>query len=151
MDPRARELIDTLRLQAHPEGGWYREVFRSPGLVRPDDGRAPRSALTCIYFLLEAGRHSRWHKVLSDEVWVHLEGAPLDLWEWDAATNVAACTALGPISFEADIQAQHVVPAGAWQAARPREKPGGGFTLVSCVVGPGFDCQDFSMMAPDGQ
>ena len=86
---RAHELIETLKLQPHPEGGWYGEVFRSASSVTPTDGRAPRSALTSIYFLLEASQHSRWHRVLSDEVWVHLEGVPLTLWTCDAAMRTA--------------------------------------------------------------
>jgi len=56
---RARELVETLKLQPHPEGGWYAEVFRSTSNVTPADGRPPRSALTSIYYLLEAGQHSR--------------------------------------------------------------------------------------------
>lgn len=150
MDSRAQELVTALKLQPHPEGGWFREVFRSAASVKPANDRPARSALTTIYFLLEYGRHSRWHRVLSDESWVHLEGAPLDLWEWDAATNVAACTTLGPINFDTDIIAQHVVPAGIWQAARPQQVPSQAFTLVCCTVGPGFDFADFSLMDSTG-
>nr|WP_309717848.1 cupin domain-containing protein [Armatimonas sp.] len=68
MHPRAQALIETLQLAPHPEGGYYREVFRSAETVTPSDGRPIRSALTTIYFLLPAGAYSRWHKVLSDEV-----------------------------------------------------------------------------------
>jgi hypothetical protein len=150
MDPRAGELIEQLRLQAHPEGGWYREVFRSESRVLPESGRSSRNALTSIYFLLESGRHSRWHKVLSDEAWIHLEGAPLDLWQWDAVSNVSACTTLGSMNFHTGVHYQHVVPAGVWQAARPKRKPSADFTLVCCVVGPGFDFADFSMMDRHG-
>ncbi|MBC7436907.1 MAG: cupin domain-containing protein [Bdellovibrionales bacterium] len=146
MDPRAVELISQLRLQAHPEGGWYREIFRSQARVQAEGKRASRNAITAIYFLLESGRHSRWHKVQSDEVWIHLEGAPLDLWQWDASANVSSCTTLGSMNFHTDVHYQHVVPAGIWQAARPKRKPSADFTLVSCVVGPGFDFADFEMM-----
>ena len=153
---RARQLLVHLQLQPHPEGGWYREVFRSDAQVQPADGRPARPALTSIYFLLEAGQHSRWHKVLSDEVWVYLEGAPLDLWAWDAATQQASCTQLGPVSSAEDMagplsrQPQHVIAAGLWQAARPQPGHPDGFTLVACMVGPGFDFSDFQMMLPDG-
>jgi len=146
--PRTRQLIEQLQLQPHPEGGWYREVFRSQGQVTPQDGRPARSALTSIYFLLEAAQHSRWHRVLSDEVWVHLEGAPLDLWTWDAADSRLHSAALGPVS--AATVPQHVVAAGLWQAARPHAADAAGYTLVACMVGPGFDFSDFSMMAPGG-
>src|SRR5688572_32318880 len=95
---RTRQLIEQLHLRPHPEGGWYREVFRSQGHVMPQDGRPARSALTSIYFLLEATQQSRWHRVLSDEVWVHLEGAPLDLWTWNAANSQLDHVVLGPVS-----------------------------------------------------
>lgn len=153
---RAQQLITQLQLQPHPEGGWYHEVFRSAEQVAPQDGRPARSALTSIYFLLEAGQHSRWHRVLSDEVWVYLEGAPLDLWVWDAASNQARCARLGPVSAEdaapvpLSFQPQHVVAAGLWQAARPQPGQPDGFTLVACMVGPGFDFADFQMMQADG-
>ena len=150
MNTRAQELVASLKLAPHPEGGWYREVFRSPLGVAPQDGRSPRAALTSIYFLLEAGQQSRWHKVLSDEVWIHLEGAPLELWQWDAAANAASCTTLGPLNFGTDVVAQHVIPAGIWQAARPKDASEAPYTLVSCVVAPGFDFADFSMMEPAG-
>lgn len=146
--PRARQLIEQLQLQPHPEGGWYREVFRSQGQVTPQDGRPARSALTSIYFLLEAAQHSRWHRVLSDEVWVHLEGAPLNLWTWDAADSRLHSAALGPVS--AATVPQHVVAAGLWQAARPHAANTANYTLVACMVGPGFDFSDFSMMEPGG-
>jgi predicted cupin superfamily sugar epimerase len=146
--PRARQLIDQLQLQPHPEGGWYREVFRSPSQVMPQDGRPLRNALTSIYFLLEAAQHSRWHRVLSDEVWVHLEGAPLDLWTWDATDSRLHNTALGPVGT-ATIP-QHVVAAGLWQAAGPQAGDAAGYTLVACMVGPGFDFSDFRMMDPGG-
>lgn len=146
--PRARQLIEQLQLQPHPEGGWYREVFRSMVEVVPQDGRPVRSALTSIYFLLEATQHSRWHRVLADEVWVHLEGESLDLWTWEAASSDLRSIALGRVS--AATEPQHVVSAGLWQAAKPQ--PGGtaGYALLACMVGPGFDFSDFQMMQPGG-
>ena len=145
---RARQLIEQLQLQPHPEGGWYREVFRSQGQVIPQDGRPARSALTSIYFLLEAAQHSRWHRVLSDEVWVYLEGAPLDLWTWDAVNGQLCSVALGPVN--AATAPQHVIAAGLWQAARPQAGTSAAYTLAACMVGPGFDFSDFRMMAPGG-
>ena len=146
--PRVRQLIEQLRLQPHPEGGWYCEVFRSTQQVAPQDGRPVRNALTSIYFLLDATQHSRWHRVLSDEVWVHLEGAPLDLWTWNAADNQLCSTALGPVG--AATIPQHIVAAGLWQAARPQADAAAGYTLIACMVGPGFDFSDFRMMEPGG-
>lgn len=155
-EQRARQLVACLQLQPHPEGGWYREVFRSDLQVQPADGRPARQALTSIYFLLEAGQHSRWHKVLSDEVWVYLEGGPLELWAWDATRHQASCIPLGRVSASEDMagplshQPQHVIAAGLWQAARPLAGHPDGFTLVACMVGPGFDFSDFQMMHTDG-
>jgi predicted cupin superfamily sugar epimerase len=151
---RAQELIDTLSLQPHPEGGWFREVFRSSAQVAPADGRPARRALTTIYFLLQAHQHSRWHRVLSDEVWVHLEGAPLALWTSDAALRTPpAHIRLGPVDVHGT-HPQHTVTAGRWQAAKPLVtlvSPGSAdYTLVNCTVGPGFDFNDFSFMQPDG-
>jgi predicted cupin superfamily sugar epimerase len=153
---RAQQLIAQLQLQPHPEGGWYREVFRSAQTVVAQGSRHTRSALTSIYFLLATGQHSRWHCVLSDEVWIHLEGLTLDLWSWDALTSKAVCTCLGPVSTSTEsapgisqIQAQHIIEAGLWQAAQahsPGADAASGFTLVACVVAPGFDFSDFSMM-----
>jgi uncharacterized protein len=146
---RAQELIATLKLDPHPEGGWFREVFRSAAQVRPADGRPVRDALTTIYFLLEAHQHSRWHRVQSDEVWIHLEGAPLALWTADALLRTApAHLRLGPVDVHG-MRPQHTVPAGQWQAARPIVVPGAAdYTLVSCTVGPGFVFDDFAFMAP---
>src|SRR5918997_3041275 len=80
MSHRAGELAEKLNLVPHPEGGLYREVYRSNSPVYPADGRGSRPAITGIYFLLRAGAVSRWHRVLSDELWHFYEGAPLELW-----------------------------------------------------------------------
>lgn len=155
LTPRARQLITRLQLQSHPEGGWYREVFRSQAQVQPQDTRPLRPAITSIYFLLEAGQYSRWHKVMSDEAWVYLEGAPLDLWSWDAISGQVCQVQLGPVNTKPDgshcstAEPQHVINAGLWQAARPHQDAHQGFTLAACMVGPGFDFSDFEMMRPD--
>jgi len=146
MNPRIRTLIDSLKLQPHPEGGYYGEIFRSEKTVGADQERGERKALTTIYFLLEAGQHSRWHRVLSDEVWSHLEGGPLEIFRFDAASTKLTVSTLGPYAHEiepAPIVPVVIVPAGVWQAARPL----GEYTLVGCTVGPGFEFQDFSMAA----
>ena len=145
LDPqyrRAVELIETLELRPHPEGGFYREVFRSPDVVNPDDQRGERSALTTIYFLLTDDTYSRWHRVRSDEVWHLYEGGPLEVMELDEkcrelTTHTLACvdaTGARPV---------HTVRAERWQAARSL----GRYTLVGCTVGPGFDFADFELLA----
>jgi uncharacterized protein len=95
---RIRQLIAGLRLVEHPEGGHYAEVYRSASRVQPEDDRSPRPALTSIYFLLPAGAVSRWHRVLSDEVWHFYEGAPLDLWTAPPDAGAATPHRLGPLA-----------------------------------------------------
>jgi uncharacterized protein len=141
---RADELIALLDLHPHPEGGFYRELFRSPSQVTTADTRGARAALTTIYFLLLGGTHSRWHRVDSDEVWHFYEGDPLELLELDSAGRSLARHRLGPVDGTNQLPV-HTIPAGAWQAARPL----GAYTLVGCTVGPGFDFADFRMLAAD--
>ena len=142
MHPRASALIQELELQPHPEGGHYREIFRSPHSVTPDDNRPERAALTAIYFLLSGGEHSRWHRVASDEIWCWLEGDPLLLSAWDGS-EPATSRVLGPV--KAGSEAILVVPASEWQAAQCT----GEYTLVTCLVAPGFDFADFAMMSDE--
>ncbi|MEQ1898468.1 MAG: GNAT family N-acetyltransferase [Vicinamibacterales bacterium] len=138
--PRPDELISTLSLQPHPEGGWYAEVFRSSSGVTPDDARGIRSALTTIYFLLTAGQVSRLHRVRSDEAWHYYEGDPLELCVSPGDWSASERHTLGPLGSGAS--PVHVVPAGWWQGARPL----GAYTLVGCTVGPGFDFADFELI-----
>jgi predicted cupin superfamily sugar epimerase len=142
--PRVRALIDRLGLARHPEGGYYAQTFRSESIVVPADGRGERAALTTIYFLLVEGERSRWHRVRSDEVWHFYEGAPLELLELTPALDVMRSQHLGPL--EGSQTPVHVIPAGHWQAARST----GSYTLVGCTVGPGFEFDDFLMMADAG-
>jgi predicted cupin superfamily sugar epimerase len=140
MVPRAAELRAQLGLDPHPEGGWYREIFRSTAEVMPADERGLRSALTAIHFLLTKGQFSAWHVVKSDECWHFGEGDPLELLLFEPTGRVRSRIELGRSS---DAQ-QHmaVVPAGCWQAARPL----GEYSLMQCVVGPGFDFNDFALI-----
>lgn len=142
MHPRVAELIRELELEPHPEGGYFREVFRSSHEVQPLDHRPPRSALTTIYFLLARGQHSRWHRVASDEVWHFYEGDPLDLF-WIDSEHMVHHETLATNGRES--RPVCIVPAGAWQAARPT----GDYTLVGCTVGPGFHYEDFEMLSED--
>ena len=144
MHPRAAELIATLDLRPHPEGGFYREIHRSASQVAPADGRGPRAALTTIYFLLHAGTASRWHRVTSDEVWHLYEGGPLELLELDGDARHLSRHRLAPVG-DGDASPARTITAGAWQAARPL----GDYVLAGCTVGPGFDFADFTMLADD--
>ena len=145
MHPRAAELIATLGLRPHPEGGFYREIFRSATQVTPVDGRGPRAALTTIYFLLPEGAVSRWHQVTSDEVWHLYEGGPLELLELSASGHALVRHRLAPLGSGAEQAPVCTISAGTWQAARPLA----GYALVGCTVGPGFDFADFRLLADD--
>lgn len=140
---RAAELVRLLSLRAHPEGGFYNEVFRSPHTVTPADGRPPRASLTTIDFLLAAGQFSAWHRVASDEVWHLLEGGPLRLWQ--AEPEGRGLTSVVLRRAEATHAPRHVVPAGWWQAAEPL----GDYAYVGATVGPGFDFADFTFGRDD--
>ena len=143
MPDRADDLIRQLEMRPHPEGGHFREVYRSSRTVRPDDGRPPRLSLTTIYFLLRAGEHSALHRVQSDEVWHFYEGATLDLWMTSPEISRVEHHRLG--AADTVQQPVLVVPAGWWQAARSS----GAYTLSGCTVGPGFDFEDFALAADD--
>jgi predicted cupin superfamily sugar epimerase len=138
LSPRAKSLIRSFRLKPHPEGGHYREIYRSPSNIESSQGT--RSALTQIYFLLARGEISRWHRVFSDESWNHLEGSPLNLYTLDPALKKMQKVKLGALKQRA--LPTFVVPSHHWQAAQSA----GEYTLVTCLVAPGFEFQDFSMM-----
>jgi predicted cupin superfamily sugar epimerase len=134
---RAGELVRALHLQPHPEGGYYRELYRSPHTVAPLDARGARSALTTIDFLLARGQFSAWHRVASDEAWHLLEGGPLRLSMMPPELDRIEVVELGAASSTL----RHVVPAHWWQAAEPLAD----FAYVGATVGPGFDFVDFSL------
>ncbi len=137
----AAQLIEQLGLAAHPEGGWYKETWRGePG----PDGRASGTA---IIFLLKGGEASHWHRVDAAELWLWQAGDPVEL-------RLAASDA-GPVRsviLGADVAAgqhlQGLVAPHEWQAARPFGEPRFGYSLVSCVVVPGFDFAGFTLAPP---
>jgi uncharacterized protein len=139
MNPRASELIHTLDLKPHPEGGFYRETYRSASRVK-EAARPERSALTTIYFLLAADSFSAWHRVRSDEVWHWYEGEPLELLLASPDFSTIQRRRLGPVN--ADIEPVMTVPADWWQAARPL----GAYVLCGCTVAPGFEFEDFTFL-----
>jgi predicted cupin superfamily sugar epimerase len=133
----AQEITVALGMQRHPEGGWYVETWRATG----SGGRPTGSA---ILFLLAAGERSHWHRVDADEVWQYSAGDALELRVWsEGEAGITVHTLSGEVEDGSTVQA--VVPAGAWQAARPL----GAWTLVGCIVTPAFDFAGFEL-APDG-
>jgi predicted cupin superfamily sugar epimerase len=134
MDPQ--DIIRILGMQPHPEGGWYKETFRDPA-------GAGRGHSTAIYYLLQAGERSHWHRVRdAAEVWHYHAGDPLRL--RISLDGVELDTVmLGPDILKGE-RPQAIVPAGAWQAAETL----GAYTLVGCTVAPGFDFDAFEMAPP---
>lgn len=128
-DIEVRPLIARLGLARHPEGGWYRETYRS-------------AAASAILFLLAAGERSHWHRVDADEAWLWHAGSPL-LLDVATADGAIARTTLGGDVLAGE-QPQRVVPANAWQAA----EAGAGWALVSCVVAPPFRFAGFELAPP---
>lgn len=133
----AADIVQLLDLRPHPEGGFYRETFR-------DDARdaSGRAASTAIYFLLEAGQISHWHRIDAAEVWHFYAGAPLRL-SVSRAGEDARRHVLGAELFKGE-RPQFVVPAGWWQSAESL----GAWTLVGCGVAPGFEFAHFEMAPP---
>lgn len=137
-DARAADVIALLDLRPHPEGGFYRETFRDP--LRNESGRA---ASTAIYFLLEAGQISHWHRVDAAEIWHYYAGAPLEISVSPAGAD-ATRQIVGRDLFRGE-RPQFIVPAGWWQSARSL----GAWTLAGCGVAPGFEFSHFEL-APAG-
>ncbi|WP_298290811.1 cupin domain-containing protein [uncultured Litoreibacter sp.] len=130
------DLIASLALQPHPEGGWYRQTWAADGDGRP--------AGTCIYFLLKQGERSHWHRVDAGEIWHFYAGTPLVLSVSETDQGPATDHVLGP-DFAAGQRPQIVVPDGWWQAASAPD----GWALVGCTVSPGFQFEGFEL-APEG-
>jgi uncharacterized protein len=139
----AAAVIRALGLKPHPEGGHYRETFRDP--VALGDGDAARGASTAIYYLLQAGELSHWHRVDAAEVWHWYAGAPLELLVSPDGKDRESLL-LG-VDLAAGERPQGVVPAEAWQSARSL----GDWTLVGCTVAPAFEFEGFEMAPPGWQ
>lgn len=127
----ASEIIALLGLERHPEGGWYAQTF-------VDAVPGGRAYSTLIYYLLEAGDRSAWHRVDSAEIWHWYAGAPLEL-------RVGRSTLTLGNDLAAGQRPQGVVPRGAWQSARSL----GEWTLVGCTVAPGFEFAHFELAPRD--
>jgi predicted cupin superfamily sugar epimerase len=145
MTKDAKYWIDTLGLIAHPEGGYYRETYRS-GLsiareALPPQFAGPRLVSTAIYFLLDGENFSAFHRLRSDEMWHFYAGGALTVHVIDASGRYSELH-LGRDN-EAGESLQAVVKAGCWFASRVRDPES--FALVGCTVAPGFDFEDFEL------
>jgi len=138
---RAEEYIEQLELQPHPEGGYFKETYRSDALEKFESHDGVRNVSTGIYFLLTQGNFSAFHRIKSDEMWHHYDGSPIEIFWIDKKGKINTIT-LGK-SLEDYQVPQAVIPANSWFASRVEE--GGDFALAGCTVAPGFDFQDFEM------
>ncbi|WP_394692730.1 cupin domain-containing protein [Hyphobacterium sp.] len=131
----AADIIRELNLSPHPEGGWFREIFRD------ETGKGARAHSTAIYFLLEAGQVSHWHRVDAVEVWHWYAGAPLRLDISEDGQSIRSQTLSQNLA--AGDRPAGIVPRHAWQSAQSL----GDWTLVGCTVAPGFEFTGFELAA----
>ena len=134
----ADTLIASLGMRPHPEGGHYVETWRAP-----DGPHGARPVGSAILYLLAAGERSHWHRVDAAEIWQYASGEPLELRIWAEGERAVTTVRLGDPARDGGTP-QAVVPAGAWQAARPL----GGWTLVGCIVTPAFAFDGFELARP---
>ena len=130
-------VIETLQLEPHPEGGFYREMHRARSLVKEANG-STTNAYSSIYYLLSGKDFSAWHRIQSDETWFFHLGCDIAI-HYFGAQNALNTVQIGLESM----QFQVTIPAGTWFAAKPVRADA--FCLVSCVVGPAFTFTEFEM------
>lgn len=138
-------LIQLYNLQPHPEGGWYRQTYKCEekvaAMALPERFSGDRSFSTAIYFLLEKGNFSTFHRIKSDECWHFYSGDPLQIYIIQQNGTLDIIT-LGN-DFEKAQSFQYVVPANCWFASRPAT--GSSYCFVGCTVSPGFEFDDFEL------
>lgn len=145
MNTRIRQLINTLNLKEHPEGGFYKETYRSEGLI-PESELSPefsgdRNYCTGIYFLLTSDNFSAFHRINQDEMWHYYEGSPLIVHMIDPQGSYSF-QKIG-LDIENQQVPQFVVPKGVWFASEVLESDA--YSFVGCTVSPGFDFGDFEL------
>jgi predicted cupin superfamily sugar epimerase len=149
MDDEARAIVTALGMSRHPEGGWYVERWRADPGATVASAPGARPAASAILYLLAAGERSHWHRVDAAEVWQWSGGGALELRIWAAGDAAVTTVRLGGDVAGGGVTGgetpQAVVPAGAWQAARPV----GAWALVGCIVAPAFDFAGFELAPPD--
>jgi predicted cupin superfamily sugar epimerase len=130
-------VVDTLQLEPHPEGGFYKEMHRAISLVKEANGHT-KNAYSSIYYLLSGDDFSAWHRIQSDETWFFHLGCDIAIYYFDSQNKLTTVQ----IGLES-MQLQATIPAGTWFAAKPVRTDS--FCLVSCVVGPAFTFTEFEM------
>ncbi len=142
---QAKDLIKEYKLLPHPEGGYYKELYRSPTTipkhVLPNGFGGDRNNCTAIYFLLEQGDFSAFHRIKSDECWHFYYGEPLNVFVIDYNGELQTIT-LGNNITQGELFF-YTVPANSWFASRPLQNAA--FSFVGCTVSPGFNFEDFEL------
>jgi predicted cupin superfamily sugar epimerase len=148
--PETRDRIEALALAAHPEGGWYREVYRCPERVGrdglPERFMGARAIATAILFLLHAGEYSRFHRLRADEVWCHNDGGNVHLYLLEPGTGTRTGRGVRKLVLGRE-RPLVIVPHDTWFAAEP--EPGAAYVLATCFVAPGFEFADFELAERD--
>jgi hypothetical protein len=134
----ADQLIERFDLAPHPEGGWFRETWRSQA------GHGKRAAASAVYYVIQSGQCSHWNRVDADEMWLWHSGDPLDLSISATDEGPLRTVRLGGRIWEGE-EPQLIVPAGQWQSATPVEGGECGFTFLSCVVAPAFEFAGYEL------
>ena len=139
------KIIETLDLKPHPEGGYFKETYRSQGIIK-EDSLSPaylgeRNYSTCIYFLLTSDKFSAFHRINQDEIWHFYDGSPI-LLHMISESGKYAKQIIGK-DFEKKEAPQFVVPGGSWFAAEVVSPDS--YSLVGCTVSPGFSFEDFQL------
>lgn len=141
----SKELVNKLDFQPHPEGGYFKEVYRSEEEMKSEDlperYKSPRCFGTSIYYMLEGERFSSFHKLKSDEIWHFYLGSPIILHLINKEGKYSKVI-VGQ-NVDEDEHLQFTIPHGTWFAAEVKDKSS--FSLVGCTVSPGFDFADFEM------
>jgi predicted cupin superfamily sugar epimerase len=140
-----QNIIQTLQLKAHPEGGYFRETYRSSGEISPadlgPDYTGTRNFATCIYFLLTSESFSAFHRIIQDEIWHFYEGSPIYL-HMISPQGIYSRAIIGRDFAQGQVP-QLIIPGGTWFAANVVNS--NDFSLVGCTVSPGFDFADFEL------
>ncbi|MBX3240080.1 MAG: cupin domain-containing protein [Chitinophagaceae bacterium] len=136
----AETIIEKLNLTRHPEGGFYRETYRGEKSITLDNGKV-RNTGTAVYYLLKDTDKSHFHKVSSDELWLFHQGEPLEIFMITNDGKLETKT-LGN-RLDLNEEPQVIITANVWFAARLKNEKG--FALVSCIVAPGFDFDDYEL------
>lgn len=138
-----KKLITKLNLIAHPEGGYYRQTYRSEETTINRNG-AIRSVCTSIFYLLQGNDKSCFHRIQSDELWFFHKGNPIEIYYIFKGELVK-------VTLGKNLEKGHVlsfmIPANTWFAAKLKHSRG--FALVSCTVSPGFEFDDFELAERD--